>query len=74
MKVKEIPEAAVLLQDSQEVQAVLEAVGLKEAAGVYPTLFVELGDGEYLRVWGLERFVPYLEEEAELLYSRAGRS
>lgn len=74
MKVKEIPETAMLLQDSQEVQAVLEAVGLKEAAGVYPTLFVELGDGEHLRVWGLERFVPYLEEEAELLYSRAGRS
>jgi hypothetical protein len=40
MKVKDLPQEAVLLQDSQEVRA----------------------------VYGLRRFVPYLEEPVEVLY------
>lgn len=73
VKVKDIPESALLVQDSQEVKAVLEIIGLPEAREWYPTLFVELGNGECLRVWGVERFLPYLEERADLLYERGRR-
>ncbi|MGC8876532.1 hypothetical protein [Thermus sp.] len=68
MKVKDLPQEAVLLQDSQEVRAVLEGLGLEELYPEYPSLFVEVGEGEYRAVYGLRRFVPYLEEPVEVLY------
>jgi hypothetical protein len=68
MRVRDLPEDAVLVQDSQDRLAVLESVGLAHLADSYPTLFVEVGDGEYRRVWGIERFVPYLDEEVEVLW------
>jgi len=68
MRVRELPEDAVLVQDTQDRLAVLESVGLAHLADSYPTLFVEVGDGEYRRVWGIERFVPHLDEEAEVLW------
>ncbi len=68
MRVRDLPEDAVLVQDSQDRLAVLESVGPAHLADSYPTLFVEVGDGEYRRVWGIERFVPYLDEEVELLW------
>lgn len=71
MRVKDIPEEAVLIQDSQERRAVLEHLGLEELLEVYPTLFVEVGNAEYRRVWGLTSFVPYLDARAELLYGEA---
>lgn len=64
MRVGEIPTEAVLVQDSQDRLAVLESIG-KELLREYPTLFVLTGDGEVKRVWGVRRFIPYLEEEAE---------
>jgi hypothetical protein len=71
MLVRDIPESALLIQDSQDRQAVLESIGLADLAGSYPTLFVEVGEGEYLRVWGVERFVPHLDEPVALLYEAA---
>ena len=68
MRVRDLPEDAVLVQDSQDRLAVLESVGLAHLASSYPTLFVEVGNGEYQRVWGIERFVPYLDEEVEVLW------
>ncbi len=68
MRVRDLPEDAVLVQDSQDRLAVLESVGLAHLADSYPTLFVEVGDGEYRRVWGIERFVPYLDEQVDLLW------
>jgi hypothetical protein len=68
MRVRDLPEDAVLVQDSQDRLAVLESVGLGHLADSYPTLFVEVGDGESRRVWGIERFVPYLDEEVDLLW------
>jgi hypothetical protein len=68
MRVRDLPEDAVLVQDSQDRLAVLESVGLAHLADSYPTLFVEVGDGEYRRVWGIERFIPYLDEEVDLLW------
>jgi hypothetical protein len=72
MRVKDLPQEAILIQDSQDRQAVLESIGL-DLGEDYPTLFVEVGQGEYRRVWGIERFVPYLDEPVTLLYE-AGRA
>jgi hypothetical protein len=72
MLVRDLPESALLIQDSQDRQAVLESIGL-DLGEDYPTLFVEVGQGEYRRVWGIERFVPYLDEPVTLLYE-AGRA
>ena len=63
MRVKDIPEDALLIQDSQDRFTVLESVGLAHLVEEYPTL-----DGEYQRIWGFQRVVPYLEEEVELLW------
>ncbi|AFV77465.1 hypothetical protein Theos_2490 (plasmid) [Thermus oshimai JL-2] len=71
MRVRDLPEDAVLVQDSQDRLAVLESLGLAHLVEDYPTLFVEVGEGEYLRVWGIERFVPYLDEPVALLYEAA---
>ena len=73
MRVKDLPQEAILIQDSQDRLAVLESIGLADLAGSYPSLFVEVGEGEYRRVWGIERFVPYLDEPVTLLYE-AGRA
>jgi hypothetical protein len=67
MRVKDLPQEAILIQDSQDRLAVLESIGL-DLGEDYPTLFVEVGQGEYRRVWGIERFVPYLDEPVTLLY------
>ena len=72
-KVRDLPQDAVLVQDSQEIQWILEHIGWPEAAEWYGCLFGELGEGEYRRVWGVERFAPYLEERAELLYEDGRR-
>jgi hypothetical protein len=72
MRVKDLPQEAILIQDSQDRLAVLESIGL-DLGEDYPTLFVEVGQGEYRRVWGIERFVPYLDEPVTLLYE-AGRA
>jgi hypothetical protein len=68
MRVKDLSEEAILIQDSQDRQAVLESIGLAHLVEDYPSLFVEVGQGEYRRVWGIERFVPYLDEPVTLLY------
>lgn len=67
MLVRDLPESALLIQDSQDRKAVLDSIGL-DLDEDYPTLFVEVGQGEYRRVWGIERFVPYLDEPVTLLY------
>jgi hypothetical protein len=59
----------VLIQDSQDRLAVLESIGLPHLFHEYPTLFVKVGDGEYVKVWGLNKVIPYLDYEVEELYS-----
>lgn len=68
MKVKDVPESFVLLQDSQEVKAVLERLGVEaERASSYGCLFVRIEDGDYEEVYALEGFVPYLKLPVERL-------
>jgi hypothetical protein len=59
----------VLLQNTQDRMAVLESIGLDHLLFYYPTLFVKMGNGEYIKVWGLDRVIPYLDYEVEELYS-----
>jgi hypothetical protein len=51
MRVKDIPENLVLIQDSQDRVAVLESVGLAHLVRERPTPFVEAGNGERKRIW-----------------------
>ncbi len=59
----------VLVQNTQDREAVLESIGLTHLLPYYPTLFVKIGDGEYVKVWGLDKVIPYLDYEVEELYS-----
>ena len=59
----------VMLQDTQDRAAVLEYIGLPHLLHHYPTLFVKVGDGEYVKVWGSDKVVPYLDYAVEELYS-----
>lgn len=68
MRVADLPEEAVLLQDAQEVRAVLEHLGKEELLAEYPSLFVLLDAGEYRKVWGITSAVPYPGPEAEEIY------
>lgn len=68
MVVADLPEEALLIQNSQDRLAVLESLGLEELLDEYPTLFVLVGDAEYRKVWGIRRFVPYLDERVEVVY------
>lgn len=68
MVVADLPEEALLIQNSQDRLAVLESLGLEELLDEYPTLFVLVGDAEYRKVWGIRRFVPYLDEPVEVVY------
>jgi hypothetical protein len=68
VRVRDLAQDVVLVQDSQDRLAALASVGLAYLADSYPTLFVEVGNGEYRRVWGIERFVPYLDEKVDLLW------
>uniref|UniRef100_D0VWQ2 Hypothetical protein TTMA177 n=2 Tax=root TaxID=1 RepID=D0VWQ2_9ZZZZ len=54
--VKDFGDDYTLIQDSQEVKAILEYIGSEEEPHA---LFVKVGDGDYEEVWGIDSFVPY---------------
>jgi hypothetical protein len=58
----------VMVQDSQDRLAILEHIGLPHLFSKYPTLFAQVGEGEYLKVWGLDKVVPYLDYEVDLIW------
>ena len=51
-----------LLMDSQEVEAVLEHLGVKEK---YSFLLVKLEEGDYKEVWGGTGAIPYVWEKVK---------
>jgi hypothetical protein len=62
----------VMVQDRQEREAIFEHVGLPmELLEEYPTLFVRVGNAEYLEVYGLSKFIPYLDEPVDLLWKNS---
>lgn len=52
MVVADLPEEALLIQNSQDRLAVLESLGLEELLDEYPTLFALVGDAEYRKGLG----------------------
>lgn len=61
---QEFDEPYILITDS-DVNAVLESIGRQDLRGEYPALFVLVGEGEYLEVWGSPHFVPLLTTRVE---------
>lgn len=55
-----------LVQDSQEVDAVLDSIGYHGGNSI-GCLLVEVLDGEYGEVWAIDRYIPHLNETAYLL-------
>jgi hypothetical protein len=71
MQVKQIKDLQdpkyILVQDSQEVAAVLDSIGYrseKEFQSSCGCLLVEVLEGEYGEVWAIDSYVPYLSETA----------
>ena len=51
-------EGYILLTDSQDIEATAESIG--QDLTDYALLFVKIGEGKYLEVWGSESSVPYV--------------
>ena len=54
-----------LLQDSQDIDAVMEHIGIKQHDCGF--LIVNVGDGEYKEIYSSAQFMPYLNTELEKL-------
>jgi hypothetical protein len=69
-KVKDlISNDIVMLQDTQDRAAALEYAGLDDdLLYEYPTLFVQVGNAELLKIWGHRGIIPYLEDTVDLLW------
>lgn len=57
----------LLITDSQDVKAVFDHIGDTNLYEEYQGLFVKLGDGEYLEIWGFSGQVPLLHKLIERL-------
>jgi hypothetical protein len=58
-------EKYTLVQDSQDVRAVLDSIGYsKRRRNSIGCLLVEVDDGDYGEVWAIDRSVPLLTETA----------
>lgn len=57
----------VLITDSREIDTILTNIGYDDAQCAYASLFVRVGDGEYLEVWGCARHVPLDETPLDQL-------
>jgi len=59
----------VLVQDTQDRIAALEHAGLDaDLLQEYPTLFVQVGNAELLKIWGHKGLIPHLEDTVDLLW------
>lgn len=67
MLVRDVPEEAIFISDSQDVDATLESIGVDNSDGAYGSLFCIIGEGEYLAVWGLFGIVPWLDTSVDVL-------
>ena len=50
----------LFVSDSQDVQPIKELLG--DIAADYDSFFVEIKDGDYWQVWGMEGIVPWLHK------------
>jgi len=49
----------ILVTDSYQVQLIKDHIGNPEWANDYHSFFVEVQDGEYINIFGLEYIIPY---------------
>ena len=67
--IKDFGDDYILVQDSQEIEAILDHIGAKEISPRPCSLFVKLDDGDYAEVWECP-FIPYMMEYAFRLYPK----
>jgi hypothetical protein len=67
--VETVPQEAVFLSDSQEVEVVRDFFQYAEE---YDSFFVILGDGDYTRCWGMKGIVPELSRPVAELFTKFG--
>ena len=66
MKIKDIPEENfVLITDSQEIEYILTNYTRDKKS--YGCLFVQLGEGEFVKIYGCKDTIPYLNCDVEEL-------
>jgi hypothetical protein len=68
MLVRDVPDDYILVSDSQDITATLESIGYDGDPSDYGCLFVLVGDGDYVHVYGCESNVPYLSYSLDHLY------
>jgi hypothetical protein len=61
MHVRDIPKHLTLVSDSQDIEATLESIGAMDQREDVGCMFVEVLDGEYGAVYGVERSTPWLD-------------
>jgi len=57
MQVKDLPDTLQFISDSQDTEAVKKDFGAE-----FDSFFVEIGDGDYLIVYGMYGIIPYLNK------------
>lgn len=62
-KVKDIPDDFILVNDSQDIEAVLDYTGMWKLRDKIGCMFVSMRDGEYKAVYYSERIIPWLFDE-----------
>jgi hypothetical protein len=55
-------EKYTLVQDPQEVAAVLDSIGYQSDTSSFGSLLVEVLEGEYGEVWATSLYIPYLDD------------
>lgn len=62
--VKHFGDDYILVQDSQEIKAILDYIGVKKISPRPRSLFVKIDNGDYVEVWGLNHYIPWSVLEA----------
>jgi len=63
-------EELMFLSDSQDVEAIKDHIGNPEWANDYHSFFVEVLDGDYGDIYGLEYIVPYSSYPVYKIYQK----
>lgn len=70
MKVREVPESCQFVTDSTEVDHLNRQI---DGGASFDSFFVEVGDGEYTRVYGMYGIVPHNDRTVYSKYLLSSR-
>jgi len=65
ISVSNMDDSLTFVSDSQDVNPIKEDLGLK--AVLFDSFYVETGEGEYIRVYGMAGIIPYNWKEVKRL-------